>query len=276
MTGTRKHADPEAGSGQEQRLAGGNLSRVVRVGDSVRRPAGDWTPAVHALLDHLARKGFDAAPRAHGLDEAGREVLSYLPGEVAGADQPWPDWCWSDETLTGVARLLRRYHETVADFAPPPGARFRLTSRPLAPGEIVCHNDVAPYNLVRRKDGGLALIDWDVAGPGPALDDVAFAARSFAPLHPDDACRQLGFRALDERPRRLRLFLDGYGLAQRDDFIDRVQARLAASIERITAAAARGERAFQQLISNGLLEPVEASRAWIDAHRDRLEDAIRA
>ncbi len=260
---------------EEHELAGGNLSRVVRVGDSVRRPAGDWTPAVHALLDHLERKGFEAAPRARGLDEEGREILSYLPGDCVGDEKPWPAWCWTDETLVGVARLLRRYHEAVADFAPPPDAHFRLASRPLTPREIVCHNDVAPYNLVRGPDGRLALIDWDVAGPGPAVDDVAFAARSFAPLHPDDECRRLGFRALDDRPRRLRLFLDVYGLEGRGDFLERVHARLVASIERITAAAERGERAFQQLIANGLLEPVEASLGWIEANREDLEGAIR-
>ena len=60
----------------EQVLEGGNTSVVVRVGDTVRRTAGHWTPAVHALLDHLESVGFDAAPRALGTDEQGREVLS--------------------------------------------------------------------------------------------------------------------------------------------------------------------------------------------------------
>jgi hypothetical protein len=269
--GERDPAEPA----DVEELPGGNLSRVVRVGDTVRRPAGAWTPAVHALLDHLERKAFDAAPTAHGLDDEGREVLSYLPGETAGDAKPWPAWCWSEETLRGVARLLRRYHDSVADFAPAADAAWRLSPRPLRPGEVVCHNDVAPYNLVQRPDGRLALIDWDVAGPGPAVDDVAFAARSFAPLHPDDECLQLGFGQPQERGRRLRVFLDEYGLAERDDFVERVQARLNASIERIRGAADRGEPAFQQLIANGLLEPVAASLSWIDANRKSLEDAIR-
>jgi hypothetical protein len=40
----------------EVELDGGNANRVVRIGDTVRRPAGPWTPAVHCLLDH-----YDAA-----------------------------------------------------------------------------------------------------------------------------------------------------------------------------------------------------------------------
>jgi hypothetical protein len=38
----------------EQALDGGNVSDgVVRVGDTVRKPAGFWTPSVEALLAHL-------------------------------------------------------------------------------------------------------------------------------------------------------------------------------------------------------------------------------
>ncbi len=61
---------------QEIPLLGGNTSTVVRVGDTVRRNAGPWTPAVHALLRHLEYVGFTGAPRALGMDEQGREVLS--------------------------------------------------------------------------------------------------------------------------------------------------------------------------------------------------------
>ena len=77
------HAD-----GDEQPLLGGNLSAgVVRVGDTVRRPAGPHTPAVHALLGYLHATGFDGAPRPLGIDERGREVLTFLPGTVPEADR---------------------------------------------------------------------------------------------------------------------------------------------------------------------------------------------
>lgn len=258
----------------EDALEGGNLSTVVRVGDTVRRPSGSWTPAVHALLAHLEARGFDAAPRALGLDEHGREILSFVPGETVGAQRPWPGWCWADETLVGVGTLLRSFHEAVADFAQPAGTAWRLQDRPVEPQEVICHNDVAPYNLVRRPTGDLALIDWDVAGPGSPLDDLAFAACAFSPVHPDVHCVELGFLALPERPRRLRLLVDAYGLEARDDFIDRMLARLGASLSRITRAAEAGDPAFQDLIARGLLEPVEAQREWIRSNRAMLEAAL--
>jgi len=44
----------------EERSLGGNLNDAVRLGDTVRRRAGPWTPAVHELLRFLER---EASPR---------------------------------------------------------------------------------------------------------------------------------------------------------------------------------------------------------------------
>ena len=50
----------------EHVLGGGNVAAgVVRVGDTVRKPAGFWTPAVDALLTHLRQAGFTGAPQRH-------------------------------------------------------------------------------------------------------------------------------------------------------------------------------------------------------------------
>jgi len=45
---------------QEVRFADGNVTPVVRVGDTVCCRPGPWTPAVHALLDHLEAVGLAA------------------------------------------------------------------------------------------------------------------------------------------------------------------------------------------------------------------------
>lgn len=66
----------------EQRLDGGNMEPVFRVGDTVRRVTGPWTLAVHKLLDVYAEHDVIEAPRALGLDEQGREILSYREGVV--------------------------------------------------------------------------------------------------------------------------------------------------------------------------------------------------
>ncbi|MDQ1617918.1 MAG: hypothetical protein QOE19_487, partial [Actinomycetota bacterium] len=73
----------------EQALTGGNVTTgLVRIGDTVRRPAGSWTPAIHALLVHLHDAGFPHAPRSFGLDDEGRHVVEFIPGDAGKRRDP--------------------------------------------------------------------------------------------------------------------------------------------------------------------------------------------
>jgi prepilin-type processing-associated H-X9-DG protein len=165
---------------EEEVLNGGNSNLVVRVGDSVRRAVGPWTPAVHELLSVLRAAAIVEVPEPRGFDERGREVLSFLPGE-AGND-PHPEWMWAPTILAEAAALLRRIHD----------ASVPLIARPLMwgsvsrePVEVICHNDVAPYNMA-FVDGHVAgLFDFDTASPGPRIWDLAYLAYRLAPLTED-------------------------------------------------------------------------------------------
>ncbi len=156
----------------------------MRVGHTVRRPTGFWTPSVHALLSHLQDRGFTGSPRVHGLDEQGREVLDYVDGLIV-----WPDHfalVESDSALAEVASLIRNFHDAAASFNL--FDRHAWSDRgadPVGPHEILCHNDLAPWNLVRGNGGDWTFIDWDLAAPGRRSWDIAWALLSFAPLMPD-------------------------------------------------------------------------------------------
>ena len=65
---------------------------------------------MHALLAYLADRGFTGAPRPLGLDEQGREVLTFLADETIGHRKPWPAWVHAEDTLVQVARWMRDYH----------------------------------------------------------------------------------------------------------------------------------------------------------------------
>src|SRR3954447_4446569 len=93
------------------------MTAVVRVGDTVRRAAGPWTPTIHAFMRHLRAHGFPLVPEPLGIDERGREIISLLPG--AAPTYPLPDFAWTGETLPAVARTLRAFHDASASFAPP-------------------------------------------------------------------------------------------------------------------------------------------------------------
>ncbi|WP_238569716.1 hypothetical protein [Thermobifida fusca] len=81
----------------------GGVNQVVRVGAVVLRPTGPWTPAVHALLRHVAAAGFSGAPRVHGVDDQGREILDFVAGAVA--TDPVPAYARRDAALAAAGRL---------------------------------------------------------------------------------------------------------------------------------------------------------------------------
>jgi hypothetical protein len=243
---------------EEEPLTGGNVAAgVVRVGDTVRRPAGPWTPAVHALLDHLHQAGYAAAPRPLGIDERGREVLSYAPGRAL-----WPDparfaLMAPAERLAHVARLIRDYHDAVEGFTPPADARWQRLF-PESGDEIIAHHDLAPWNLVVGLDlptASWVWIDWDNAAPGTRLWDLAYAARGFIPLsaHPH-------WQVPDaEAAGRLRAFADAYGL-------DEPQRRA------LVPLLARRSRAMHDFLREQAAQGIEP---WVTHWRTGHGDAWR-
>jgi len=246
-------------------LVGGNVSTVVRVGDTVRRTTGPWSPAVHELLLHLEAVGFSYAPRFLGIDERGREVLTFIPGETVGVTEPWPQWAWSDETLTQVAHILRDYHAAVETFRLSQPMVWRFVTAAVGAGEVVCHNDVAPYNLVMRDGRVVGIIDWDLAAPAAPTADLAFAAWTFAPIMTN--AHELMLGGPSDVVRRLRLLCDTYGLEDRTGFVDEIAVRMRASIEGVEAKAAAGEDAFVRLVRDGHLARMKADAQLLAQHR---------
>ena len=245
----------------EERLEGGNIGGAVRAGDTVRRAAGPWTPAVHALLAHLADKGFTGAPRPLGFDEQGREVLTFLEGETVGNRKPWPAWVHAEDTLDLVADWMRACHRAVADFVPPPGAVWRGGGT-WSPGLIIAHNDAAPYNASWHQGTLTGFFDWDFAGPVTLEWDLAFAAFSWVPLYPRDLAAADGFTDFAARPRRLHRFLRAYGWqATAGEFLDVVEARVKAHADGIRDLAASGDDAFGQLLRQGVADSFDRAVA---------------
>ncbi len=190
----------DVNSGEEP-LAGGNVgTAVVRVGDTVRRPSRPWSPSVEALLSHLNSVGYDAAPRTLGFDELGRHVLEYVEGTVLMPFEPVDHLGAAHR----VGALIRDFHEASQEFTPPAEARWNVVIPPDAE-DLVIHHDLAPWNLVLGGDRWV-FIDWDNAGPGSRLWDLAYAAHGFIPLTPqtDDT----------SAIHRLAALADGYRLDQ--------------------------------------------------------------
>lgn len=252
---------------KEEAFIGGNLSDATRVGDTVRRRAGPWTPAVHALLRFLESAGFEA-PRARGVDADGREVLGYIEGDAhPGWPEPVPDWVMDDDHLAAGARLLRRYHDLVQRFQPPADARWRLVAS-TAP-EIICHNDWAPWNALFRDRRLAVMLDWDLAGPGTRLWDVANGAYCWVPLFSGS-----GKFAIDERARRLRHFCDAYGLSERGSLLDLMRERTLFVGEVVAEQARLGDKGFLKLADWDVPARMKRDAAYQETYRALLQRAL--
>jgi hypothetical protein len=221
---------------EEIPLGGGATTHgVVRVGDTVRRPSNNATQLMRDVLAHLERVGFDAAPRWLGIDDQGRDVLSWIEGDTfteRGQMHPYIGdppvrITFGDDQVAAAFRLLRRYHDT-----------FDV--------DVVCHGDFGPWNLVWRGDLPIAVIDFDRAHHGDPADDVAYALRMF-----------VGYGFADAPPaelaRRTRLALTAYGTGFD---VPRILAR-------------EYDRAEDRCLENGWhrqLAKLPVERAWLAEH----------
>lgn len=261
---------------EEIPLAGGNITPVVRIGATVHRRAGPWTPAVHALLRHLEARGFDGVPRALGVDDRGREVLTYIEGEAGYFDSSGtvPPSLWTEAVLLDAARLLRRYHDAAEGFVPPPGAAWQLVYPDPDRHEVICHNDFAPYNCIFQAGHLRTVIDFDTAGPGPRVWDVAYAAYRFVPLVADEHCSFLGLPGPPDRERRLRLFCDAYGLEERGDLVETIERRVRAVAAMLQEKAAAGDTLFARLVAEGHAAGYQADAAFLRSAREQLQSSL--
>ncbi len=253
-------ATPASSGTGEVPLTGGNVAAsVVRVGDTVRKPAGPQTPAVHALLEHLRSTGFRGAPRSLGVDDAGRHVLEYVPGRTARDD--------GSLDATVVGRLARELHDALDGWAPPPDAVWACPI-PADGDDLVIHNDLAPWNVVVGPDR-LVVVDWDAAAPGTRTWDLAYLAIGLVPLRPTTPVGQAA--------ARLRALADGYGLDDegRDRLVATLAPRATSMHDLLARGHADGEQPWARLWADGHGGFWRRDAEWCHAHAADLARAVR-
>lgn len=247
-------------------LTGGNMSVVVRRGDAVHRTAGPWTPTVHRLLDHLHGHGVDFLPRPLGMDDEGREVLTFLPGAVP--TYPLPPCVWSEEVLRTTGEWLARVHAASAGFDTT-AATWQLPGH--EPAEVICLNDVAPYNMVFDDAGRLTgWIDVDAASPGPRAWDLAYLAHRLMPLT-GEADTGAGPPDLHRCRRRLASLCEAYAGAGDEVVVTPAEVVITAVTRLADLARFTADRAAagaQHVASHVGLYQRDA--AWICTYADEL------
>ncbi|ERK70497.1 phosphotransferase enzyme family protein [Leifsonia aquatica] len=241
-------------------LAGGNASLgVVRVGDTVRKPWTAASPAVTAFTEWVGGHGVDV-PRPLGRDDRGRQVSEFVAGPLAmDSDRLGLD------DLARVGRLVRRIHDAAAGFTPPSDAEWDVLI-PVPDADLVCHNDLAPWNLIVGERW--VFIDWDGAGPSTRLWDLAYAAQAFTL---NDVTEPPA-----EAAARLAAFLDGYrpDRALRAALPRTLGERTAAMHSLLRTAHETGREPWGTMYVEGHGEHWRAATEYVTAHEEVWRRAL--
>ena len=262
--------------GPEIELPKGDVTEgLVRIGDTVRRPPTPASEYVAAYLRHLQVMGFDGAPRYLGRDAQGRDVLTYLEGDVPG--DPVEPWAASDAVLDGVAKLLRRLHDASRGFAAPPRPRVPGGPGPALPTReprIVAHRDGTPQNTVFRDGRAWGLIDFDLAGETTRSRDLATTASHWVPLC--DPVDRAPAQADVQVGPRLRLMLDAYGrdAVSAEQLIAACEQRFPAAYDGMKWAAEHEGGGWARMWAAGVGDKLQRRIEWFARVKDELTAAL--
>lgn len=246
----------------EQTLSGGNASgTVTRIGDTVRKQWTASTPSVHAFMTHVRERGVDV-PTPLGQDEQGRQRIEFIPGTLSIDAGPL-----SADGLRRVGAIVRAIHDASETFSPPAEARWD-TAIPAPDAQIVCHNDLAPWNLVLGDRW--VFIDWDAAAPSTRLWDLAYAAQAFT-LSAVDVAPEVAAEGL-------RSFVDGYGASGelRTRLPAMMHRRAAAMLELLTSAHAEGREPWSSMFADGHGSRWAAVVDYVGTNQQTWFDALTA
>lgn len=234
-------------------LIGGNASAsVVRVGKTVRKPWLPSTPSVATYVEALHAAGV-YVPRVVGRDDQGRQIIEFIPGQLA-MDAPQ----LSMAELMRVGRLVRSIHDASAAFRPDAEAYWD-THIPAPGTELICHNDLAPWNLILGQRW--VFIDWDAAAPSTRAWDLAYAAQAFTLNDPN--------QAPDDAAARLAAFVSGYGATTelRAQLPETMVRRTQAMFGLLRESNAEGRQPWAEMFTSGHGEHWARVTEYVGNHR---------
>jgi Phosphotransferase enzyme family len=263
----------------QETLASEGVTHVVRVGQTVRRPSRPFTTTIQAYLSYVRSRGFIDCPEPLGFDAEGREVLSFLAGDVPV--EPVPAYAATSEALEALGALIRRLHDAADGWIPPtdavwggiPGVRPAGVVPLFDAPDLVSHMDYCPGNVVFEGGRPAALIDFDLARPTTRVADLANALYWWAPLvDPVDRAPAL---VTADVSARVRAFADAYGMTteQRAEVIP-VANRMVANFALTSRAAAEVDPVFRRWWDEGVKHRMPRAVEWLAQESEALQAAL--
>jgi hypothetical protein len=247
------------------------LNNVQIKGDVVTRPIAPWSSSVHQFLRHLAQQGELVTPEVIGSDES-FEYLTYVQGETT--NYPLVGDYASLEALVSCASLQRKLHDSSVEFLKShslEGTSWMLPTR--EPVEVICHSDLAPYNLAFKGAKAIGIFDFDTIHPGPRIWDIAYSIYCWAPFKTHKA-DSLG--DINQQIYRAKLYCNAYqvGNDQREILVDTMICRLEALIDFMTAQAESGDPQFMRNIESGHHLGYMADIDYLHHHNEQITKGV--
>lgn len=193
-------------------LQGGRMTQgVVRKGNFVLRPCCSNSAFVHDVLKWLDHKGVTALPKFVGLTDDGREITSFLEGS-SPCNLGW----FNDNQLFEAGKMIKHFHDNLYDF---PGCAI---------GQTVCHNDLSPCNFMFKNEMPYAVFDWDAAGIGDPLNDVAYAVWLWLDIGNKTPYADHKNHSPADIGKKMKVILDAYesGKSQRNLLITKIYEQM--------------------------------------------------
>lgn len=238
-------------SHKETILSGGtNAESVVKIGSTVHRTKSDNFEFIHAMLLFLEKQNFPYAPQFLGMDERGREVLSFIAGEVP-RDIPM-----TFPQKIGAIKILRQFHDALAD-TPFSGA-----------AETVCHHDFAPWNIIVNKGTVVGMIDFDEVAPGRRIDDVTYFIWTALDLGTADLPEETQIKKIAK-------LINAYQLTDKKEIIPsflKQQNRILKFRQQVVAEEKDPDKVS---FSKGAVIRINQSITWINEHKKRIEAVVK-
>ncbi|MFK8009894.1 MAG: phosphotransferase [Saprospiraceae bacterium] len=232
---------------KEIKLTGGRSTEsVVKIGNHVHRSMSSNAPFIHELLQHLEKHNFSFSPKFIGIDKKGREILSFINGEVLVGEK------FNDQQIIGAVKILRQFHDIAA--------KSNLCKNQ----ETICHHDFAPWNIIFENNFPVGIIDFDDSAPGARIDDLAYFIWTFL---------ELGNDLVDEETQiqKLVLICKKYELKNPKNLVDAIIKQQ----NRILKF--REERAENEIdlekreFSKNKIQSIKADLEWIKTRKDKIE-----